>query len=32
MVDEVTRLAMAMITNGYLTGKVCLLGGGIHPH
>jgi 3-oxoacyl-[acyl-carrier protein] reductase len=30
--DEVADLALAMVTNGYLSGKVYLLDGGIHPH
>ena len=30
-VDEVTDLAMAMLTNAYLTGKVFLLDGGMRP-
>lgn len=30
-VDEVTQLAMTMLTNSYLTGKVFLLDGGIRP-
>ena len=30
-VDEVTGLAMTMLTNAYLTGKVFLLDGGIRP-
>jgi 3-oxoacyl-[acyl-carrier protein] reductase len=28
---EVADLAAAMLTNGYLTGQVTLLDGGIHP-
>lgn len=31
MPDEVTQLAMTMLTNGYLTGKVMLLDGGMRP-
>lgn len=30
-VEEVTQLAMTMLTNSYLTGKVFLLDGGIRP-
>lgn len=30
-VDDVTQLAMTMLTNSYLTGKVFLLDGGIRP-
>jgi 3-oxoacyl-[acyl-carrier protein] reductase len=29
--QEVADLAAAMLTNGYLTGQVTLLDGGIHP-
>jgi 3-oxoacyl-[acyl-carrier protein] reductase len=29
--QEVADLAAAMLTNGYLTGHVTLLDGGIHP-
>jgi 3-oxoacyl-[acyl-carrier protein] reductase len=30
--SETADLAITMLTNGYLTGKVYLLDGGIHPH
>lgn len=30
--DEIADLALAMLTNGYLTGKINLLDGGIYPH
>jgi 3-oxoacyl-[acyl-carrier protein] reductase len=30
--EEVGELAMAMLTNAYVTGKVFLADGGIHPH
>jgi 3-oxoacyl-[acyl-carrier protein] reductase len=30
--EEVGELAMAMLTNAYVTGKVFLADGGMHPH